>query len=551
MRFSFPYTEKQRQLVSHPARIVWCGTGTKTGKSAASYCWLIEGLLRGEACAFVGPWFFRSKRAYDESKNLLQPWISARRARPNEARLQITAGGGGYIDFLSADNPDCLFGGNYHRVVIDEASRCPSEIYPAALTVISATHGKLRLLFNLELGNKNWAISNLLRVQRLSPEERERTGEDYMTFPTDPALVDPDLVNTLRKQMPLPLWEALYLGKIPESDASLFRNLDKIFNGRELSGPEDGARYFLAADLARKTDWTVVTVIDDAGRVVATERFNQVSWSLQVERVALIYRTFRCGKAIYDATGIGDVIGEEFEKAGMTAEPFIFTVPSRRALVEGLVLSCDAGEISIPDTAKFSIYRQELESMELQLDGTSVRYSVPNGQHDDAVMSLALAAHAFRESRGAILGFVELLKKRAKEIADGVRNFVGELIHKPKPEFLPAPKPAPLTQKETVVNNFKRWVEEGSAPACPACGATCTIYIAGMHILCNQCACVDGQPVRSEITVGVNCCGNPLLQTISNSTRCGNCGQQSNMPAATGFSFAHLRQSRSRFSLRG
>jgi len=48
MKFTFPFTKKQREMVEHPARILWIATATKTGKSAASYCWLIEGLLAGQ-----------------------------------------------------------------------------------------------------------------------------------------------------------------------------------------------------------------------------------------------------------------------------------------------------------------------------------------------------------------------------------------------------------------------------------------------------------------------------------------------------------------------
>ena len=123
MKFQFPYTERQRQMVEHPAQILWIGAGTKTGKSAGLFCWLIQGLLHGEACCFCGPWFFRSRRAFDEIKNLLEPWIVRRQVKVNEARLQLSAMGGGYLDFTSADNPHGVFGSNYSRVVLDEASR--------------------------------------------------------------------------------------------------------------------------------------------------------------------------------------------------------------------------------------------------------------------------------------------------------------------------------------------------------------------------------------------------------------------------------------------
>ena len=137
----------------------------------------------------------------------------------------------------------------------------------------------------LELGNKNWSIANLLRVQRMTAEERARTSEDYMCFPTDPLLVDAELVQTLKNQMPLQLWQALYEARIPDSDCSLFRNLDKVFIGMEREKPAEGVRYFLGVDLARKQDFTSATVIDESGHVVAIERFSQMAWSLQVGNV--------------------------------------------------------------------------------------------------------------------------------------------------------------------------------------------------------------------------------------------------------------------------
>lgn len=532
MKFHFPFTDRQALMVRHPARILHVGTGTKTGKSMGLYCWLIEGLLKGEACVFTGPWFFRSKRAFDEIKNLLAPFIRSRQVRVNEGRLQITASGGGYLDFTSGDNPNSAFGGNYHRVVIDEASRCPRELYPAALTTISATNGKLRLAFNLELGSKNWAISNLLRVQRLSAEERIRTGEDFLTFPTGgDGLVDPGLIELMRSQMPLPLWEALYLGKIPDSDCSLFRNLDKIFVGRELEEPVYGEQYFLAADVARKKDWSVLTVIDDHGRVVGMDRFHQISWSLQVERAALWYRTFRCSKVIVDATGVGDVVAEEFEKAGMNVEAFVFTVPSRRLLVEELVVACDNREITLPATDKFRVYREELESMEFVLDGSSIKYAVPSGSHDDALFSLALATHVYRASRGLVLGFVDLLKRRAKEIAEGVRDAFGELLHKPAPK--PVVALAPVESKPVVVDNFAIWLRTHRAPPCPGCGNASTTYNEKKQIRCNQCGGIDGKLPETATSCD---CGNFLPQKVGGIIRCGSCGWQSAPGVVVGIS---------------
>jgi hypothetical protein len=497
VKFNFPLTERQQRLVDSTARILAIGAGTKTGKSLALYVWLIRGMLQGEPCAFCGPWFFRSRAAFDVIKNLLQPFIAGRTVRVNEARLQISAVGGGYIDFVSADNPNCLFGANYARVVLDEASRMPEPIYAAALTTISGTNGSLRMAFNLDLGSRNWAIRNLLRIQRLTEEERKRTGEDFAMFPTGgDGLVSDELIAQFKSQMPLVTWEALYLARIPDSDSSLFRNLDKIFTGKELTEPAEGTTYMMGVDLARKTDFTSVTIIDGRGDVVAGERFSQMDWSLQIGRVALLYRTFKCVKAIVDATGVGDPVAEQLEGLELSVERYIFTVPSRKALIEELVLACDNNEIRIPSSAKFQVYRAEMDSFEYQLDGSTMRYGAPSSMHDDTVMSLALAVHGWRASRGAVLGVIDLFKRRAKEIAQGIRDAFGELIHKHQP------KPVPVLARKPAITELQAPARKPNDP-CPACGATCT-YVRGngdrravLH--CNQCGAEDGvKPGPSE-----------------------------------------------------
>ncbi len=486
-------------------------------------------MLRGEKTAWVAPWFLRARAAFDISKGMLTPFIASRQVMVREAMpLRITSMNGGAIDFYSADNPQSLYGGNYSKVVVDEASRCPEEIFAASLTVISATNGRVRFCFNLELGSRNWAIRNLLRVQALSPEERSASGEDFMTWPTggDPEdnLVDPALIEMLRSKMPENLWRSLYLAQISTEDTSLFRNLDAVFQGKEIEGPADGESYICGIDLGRKQDWTVCSIINQAGEVVAAERFSQISWTLQTSRCAALYMQFKCREAHVDASGIGDPIIEEFEKHGMVVKPFVFSQPSRKVLLEELIVACDSREIRLPASGEtFRIMRQELEAMECVLDGSTIRYMAPANMHDDCVMSLALCVHGWRQSRGLVLGLLDLLKRTAKEIREGLRDFAGNLLH-PAPKPVLARRPVETKPAPVVVDNFAIWLKTNRAPACPACASTATTFNELRKIRCNQCQAVDGVSVPKPVG---QCCGTFLPQVVSGSVRCGNCGAQS------------------------
>jgi hypothetical protein len=558
VRFEFPLKPRQRRLVEHPARILWNGSGTKTGKTAACIFWLIQAMLRGEKCAWVAPWFLRSRAAFDIAKGMVVPFVAGRQVMIREAMpLRITSTNGGSIDFYSADNPQSLYGANYSKVVVDEASRCPEEIFAASLTVISATNGKVRFCFNLELGSRNWAIRNLLRVQAMSPEERELTGEDFMTWPTggdaEDNLVDVSLIELLRSKMPENLWRSLYLAEISAEDTSLFRNLDRVFQGKEISEPVDGDSYICGIDLGRKQDWTVCTVINQAGEVVAAERFSQISWTLQASRCAALYMQFKCREAHVDASGVGDPLVEEFEKHGMVVKPFVFSQPSRKALLEELIVACDSAEIRVPATGEvFRIMRQELEAMECILDGSSVKYSAPPNMHDDCTMSLSLCVHGWRQSRGGLLGVLDHAKRLLKEVAEGIRDKFGELIHKPKPEPKPVAVFVPKDAKaaEARVANYERLKEE------PALCPVCNTKNVGIHpdghfkTLCKQCAAVNGV-ARPKPVDGNKCpeCDLPLVMS-GGSLRCQNHGQLAtagNPPNGLTFKQYETYRNRNRF----
>lgn len=277
-------------------------------------------------------------------------------------------------------------------------------------------------------------------------------------------------------------------------------------------------KYFLGVDLARKKDWSVAVVIDSEGNVRKIDRFHQISWSLQCERVAALYRAFGCTKVCCDATGLGDVIIESLEGHDLNVEPFIFSGSSRKALVEELILAFDNLELTVPDTEAFQVMKAELEQFEYSVDGVTVKYSAPPNGHDDCVFALALAVHAFHSERSAVWGVVQLLARRAEQIAAGVRDVFGELI-RPKPKLVVVPKVQAVLKAAT----RSEVPQKKANDPCPACKSTCTVPLSG-KLHCNQCGLDDGQP--KPVLVGA-CCNNYLPQQCGGQVRCGSCGHMS------------------------
>jgi hypothetical protein len=279
-------------------------------------------------------------------------------------------------------------------------------------------------------------------------------------------------------------------------------------------------KYFMGVDLARKKDWSVAVVIDSEGNVRKIDRFHQISWSLQCERVASLYRAFGCSKVCCDATGLGDVIIESLQAHDLTVEPFIFSGSSRKALVEELVLAFDNLELTIPDTEPFQVMKAELEAFEYSVDGVNVKYSAPPNGHDDCVFALALAVHAFHSERSAVWGVVQLLARRAQQIRDGVRDALGELV-KPKPKLVVVPRIS--TVAKAAVQSEAPKAKANDPCKNPNCKSTSTVPLSG-KLHCNQCGQDDGQP--KPVLVG-KCCNNFLPQICGGQVHCGSCGYDS------------------------
>ena len=174
-----------------------------------------------------------------------------------------------------------------------------------------------------------------------------------------------------------------------EDSAGVFTGIKDCVRGM-LQPPIKGRRYVMGADLARLKDYTVLIVEDaESKHVVAFERFNQLSWEVQYDRIIGLARQYNNAQVVMDSTGIGDPVVSTIQSAGVNVLPYkISGNTAKQQLIEKLKISIERGEISFPD---IPILRRELASYEYKISVSgAVRYGAPGSQHDDAVIALAL-----------------------------------------------------------------------------------------------------------------------------------------------------------------
>ena len=384
-------TTYQEAILDAPERYTITAAATKCGKTASHIIWIFEQALQlkdNQSVWWIAPVYQQAEIAFRRMKAQVSAkdfFIS------NESKLTLILPNGARIEFKSAEKPDNLYGDDVYAAVVDEASRMREESWYALRTTLTATKGKCKLIGNVK-GKKNW-------FYKLG--ERARLGEpDYKFFKitaydaAKEGILDIAEIEQAKRDLPEFVFKELYLAEPGDDNSNPF-GIDNI---RKCIVPlSNGIAVAFGIDLAKYTDWTVITGLDNENRVCYTERF-QGDWMQTKQKIInIVGRT----PAHIDATGVGDPIVEDLQRILPNIKGFKYTSQSKQQLIESLVMEIQQHTIYFPDEP----YGLELENFEYEYTRTGVKYSAPSGMHDDAVNSIALANDCKKHNRKGIFAF--------------------------------------------------------------------------------------------------------------------------------------------------
>lgn len=377
---------KQAAFLFTPARYSITEASTKSGKTVGCLAWLCEQAvvhgLPGRNYWWVAPTHPVAKIAYRRMKRGIPHGLY----RPNETELTLTLPNGAVLWFKGADRPDTLYGEDVYAAVIDEASRCKEEAWHAIRSTLTATRGPIRIIGNVK-GRKNWAYHLARRAEGGAPDMAyfKLTAWDAV----EGGVLDRAEIEDAQRMLPDAVFRELYLAE-PSDDGGNPFGLEAI-KGCLVDSLSTARPVAFGVDLAKSVDWTIVLGLDDQGHTCRFERW-QGPWELTIAKVAEQTKGI---PTLVDSTGAGDPVMESLWKRGDWFQPFRFTGPSKQQLMEELAIAIQSRDVRFPD----GVIRAELDAFQYEYTRLGVRYSAPEGMHDDTVIALALA-HRMR-TRGA------------------------------------------------------------------------------------------------------------------------------------------------------
>ena len=121
--------------------------------------------------------------------------------------------------------------------------------------------------------------------------------------------------------------------------------------------------------------------------------------TVQEKRIIEIAKRYNNAVCCIDYTGVGDVVVEALQGAGVRCDPYkIGGSTAKQQLIEKLRIGFENERLSFPfdptgrKTPHMATAIKELEQYEYLIGKTGiVRYSAPSGRHDDCVIAMALA----------------------------------------------------------------------------------------------------------------------------------------------------------------
>ena len=382
MRVTLPRLHQgQKEVASAPARFKVLAAGRRFGKTRLGAAMCLETALSGKRAWWIGPSY---KMAHVGWRGIRQLASQIPGAEIRQVDRIVTMPGGGWAQVRSADDPQSLRGEGLDFVVLDECAFMREAAWQEALRP-SLADRKGRALFISTPKGRNF-------FWRLWQRGQEG-GDEWVSFqfPTSAnPYIDQGEIDAAQANLPERIFQQEFLASFLEDAGGIFRGVMAAATATEQDGAVEGHQYVFGVDWGKHLDYSCFVVLDLTDNTMAAiDRFNQIDYVVQTDRLKTLYERFRPGTVIVERNSIGEPLIERLQRDGLPVRPFTTTNASKAEAIDALALAFERRELVILNDP---VLVGELQAYEAKrLPSGMLRYSAPEGMHDDTVMALALA----------------------------------------------------------------------------------------------------------------------------------------------------------------
>lgn len=339
-----------------------------------AFYWAIND--KGCKIGWVSPIYKQSEKVFDEMSKAFAPSV----VKTNASKLTLEVEGS-LIQLFSSERYDNMRGFTFDYLIIDESAWQNEEAWTNVLRATVLVRGKKVLFLSTPRG-RNW-FYNLYSMDGVDSQYKSFRMSSY-----DNPIIDSKEIDAARLTLPEHIFKQEYLAEFVDNGSGVFTNLT-------IANPVNSSSYYAGIDLGRADDYTVLTVINQSGQVVCCDRWRHSSWQTIIDSMLPILKRYN-PHVLIEVNSIGDVIYEQLLKVYSKVKPFVTTSKSKQEIVEGLQVAIQNKTFTMPEIdwliKEFNVFTYEYNPKT-----RNIKYSAPNGFHDDGVMSCCIAFQCYKE----------------------------------------------------------------------------------------------------------------------------------------------------------
>jgi len=392
VRLKQPHAAQQTILDAARRFNVVC-LGRRSGKTTLGLNILSLDAIHGQPVGYFAPTYKLLGEFWREAKHALNEVISLKSEQDH--RLELISGG--TLECWSLDDENPARGRKYSKIVVDEAAivRGLLDIWQQALRPTLTDLKGGAWFFSTPRG-----MNNFYDLWRLGQDPLQGDWASWQMPTSVNPFIDRGELAAAKAELPERTYMQEYLAEFLSMEGGgVFRGVDGVAY-LEPSPPSEGHQYVFGVDWGRSNDFTVISILDASTcQQVAIDRFTQVDWEFQAERLHRWYDLYRPRAIVAETNAMGNPIVERLSQGysrmygearrALPMQPWLATNASKAAAIQALALAIENGEVALLDDQVQSAELLAYESS--RMPSGLLRYGAPPGQHDDCVIALALA----------------------------------------------------------------------------------------------------------------------------------------------------------------
>ena len=361
--------------------------GRQSGKSTTLLGLILYYAINNPKCVvlYISPTYGQINKIQTQITDSLQP--TGVIVTANKASYEIKLSNGSMIYFRSSERADNIRGLAVDILLVDECQDIKTSDFQKSILPTITARGKKCVLGGTPK-SKNFFYDYYQMGK--SPDFPNHTSYNFPSW--ESPYVSKEFIEENKKTLPENVFKQEFQAEFVDNDGQVFRGLSNVLINDAWPERSRGTNVYAALDIGTREDWSVLTIIDELGRVLYIWRDRHIPYSDIVNKVVQLCKQYNVRELLVEANGPGDVMFEQIKKQYSRATPLFQTNDTKSNIIRRLMGDIEDVNIELPSPKLYPELSDELEIFQYEvLPSGKIRYSHPSGFHDDIVISLAMA----------------------------------------------------------------------------------------------------------------------------------------------------------------